>query len=158
MDKSRLERLLKEHHRDAFLWARQCCRFNNEEAKEVLQMTYLKIFEGKAKYSELAGFKTWLFSVIRYTAIDYSNNRFMSEELDILPNESEEWHETDQVNYKQLLSRLSDRQHEVLLLAFYHGMTLMSIAEVTGLHIGTIRTHYERGKEAMRHLILKESE
>lgn len=156
MNKSRLERLLTEHHRDAFMWASQCCNYNHEEAKEVLQMTYLKIFEGKATYSELAGFKTWLFSVIRFTAIDHLKMRISFEELEKLQVVAEELQEPDPINYKELLSQLSDRQHQVLLLAFYHGMTLTAIADVTGLHIGTVRTHYERGKDALRDIILNE--
>ena len=156
MNKSGLERLIREHHRDAFMWASQCCNYNHEEAKEVLQMTYLKIFEGKAIYGEQAEFKTWLFSVIRFTAMDYLKKRILFNELDKLEVVEEELFEPDPINYKALLSKLSDRQHQILLLAFYHGMTLAAIADVTGLHIGTIRTHYERGKDALRNLILKE--
>jgi RNA polymerase sigma factor (sigma-70 family) len=157
MNKIRLERLLNEHHKDAFLWASQCCNYNREEGKEVLQMTYLKILEGKAAYAEHSAFKTWLFSVIRFTAIDHLKKRFQFEGLEKLQaEEEEEQAEPDPVNYKTLLSRLPDRQHQVLLLAFYHDMTLAMIAEVMGLHIGTVRTHYERGKIALREIIVKE--
>jgi RNA polymerase sigma-70 factor (ECF subfamily) len=63
--------LLKQHHEDAYRWSYQCCRGNEDNAKDVLQLAYLKIVEGKAKYQEKSAFKTWLFSVIRFTAIDY---------------------------------------------------------------------------------------
>jgi len=156
MNKSTLEHLLKEHHKDAFLWAAQCCNYNREEGKDVLQITYLKILEGKATYGEQAAFKTWLFSVIRFTAIDYMKKKISFEGLDHLQVMEEEHVEQDAVNYKALLSRLPKRQQEVLLLAFYHNMTLAMIAELMELHIGTVRTHYERGKEALREIILKE--
>ncbi|TRX60609.1 RNA polymerase sigma factor [Fulvivirga sp. M361] len=156
MNKNRLERLLKEHHRDAFMWACQCCNYNHDEAREVLQITYLKIFEGKAVYREQAGFKTWLFSVIRFTSIDHLKKNLPFEALDQLNSVADEQYEPDSINYKLLLARLSDRQQQVLLLAFYHGMTLAEIADVTELHIGTVRTHYERGKEALKGLILNE--
>ena len=84
MNKNRLERLVRKHHRDAFMWASQCCNYNHEDAKEVLQITYLKIAEGKAVYREQAGFKTWLFSVIRFTAIDFLKKRVTFEGLDKL--------------------------------------------------------------------------
>ncbi len=157
MNKSTLEQLLKEHHRDAFMWARQCCGYNQDEAKEVLQMTYLKIWEGKASYGEKAQFKTWLFSVIRFTAIDHVKKSRSFEGLDQLTLPDEEPLELDSINYQALLKQLPERQHQVLLLAFYHSMTLAEIATVTGLHIGTIRTHYDRGKIALRDLILKEN-
>ena len=49
---------LKKHHQDAYLWARQCCHYQDEEAKEVLQQAYLKIAEGQARYAGKAHFKT----------------------------------------------------------------------------------------------------
>ena len=155
MNKSKLEQLVRAYHRDAFMWASQCCNYNHEEAKEVLQITYLKIFEGKAIYREQASFKTWLFSVIRFTAIDHLKKRITFETLDNL-QVLEEPNESGLINCTALLSRLSDRQQQILLLAFYHGMTLSQIAEVTALHIGTVRTHYERGKAALRALIINE--
>lgn len=158
MNKSRLEHLLKTHHQDAFRWASQCCGYQDEHAKEVLQKVYLKILEGKAKYHEKSSFKTWLFSVIRFTAIDYlkSNRTFKRlETLEQIPSIEVET-EKPTMNYQKLLAQLPKRQHQVLLLAFYHNLTLAEIAEVTHLHIGTVRTHYERGKSALKKLILKE--
>jgi len=156
MNKSNLEHLLKEHHRNAFMWSNQCCNYNREDAQEVLQTAYLKIVEGKAVYHEKAAFKTWLFSVIRFTAIDYLKNKRSFEGLETVRIATEEKEEIDSVYYRKLLVQLPQRQHQVLLLAFYHEMTLAEIATVTKLHIGTIRTHYERGKEALKKIILKE--
>ncbi len=156
MNKNSLEDLLKEHHRNAFMWSSQCCNYNREDAQEVLQITYLKIVEGKAIYREKATFKTWLFSVIRFTAIDYLKKKKSFESLKKIHIAVEEQNETDPIHYKKLLLQLPDRQHQVLLLAFYHGMTLTEIATVTQLHIGTVRTHYERGKDALKKIILKE--
>lgn len=156
MSNKKIELLLKEHHQDAFLWARQCCSFNTEDAKEVLQIVYLKIFEGRAVYSRKSSFKTWLFSTIRFTAIDFLKKRPSYETLENIDLVEEEPEAVKSMDYKRLLTKLSDRQQQVLLLSFYHGMTLAEIAEVINVHIGTVRTHYERGKEALKHLIIKE--
>ena len=47
---------------------RRCWR--REEASDVLQTAYLKVFDGRARFDGRASFKTWLFSVIRNTAAD----------------------------------------------------------------------------------------
>ena len=156
MDKHGLERLLKEHHRDAFLWASQCCQYDREEGKDVLQITYLKILEGKAVFGEQSSFKTWLFSVIRFTALDHLKKKIAFEGLDHLQVPADEPVEPDPIPYQALLAQLPERQHQVLLLAFYHGMTLSMIADLMELHIGTVRTHYERGKDTLREIILKQ--
>ncbi len=158
MNKNELATLLKEHHKDAFLWASHCCHYDQEKGKEVLQQTYVKILEKKAVYKRKAAFKTWLFSVVRFTAIDYLKKEKSYESLEHIKIGVEDApYEIYKVDYKELLKQLPERQHQVLLLAFYHEMTLAEIATITGLHIGTIRTHYERGKQTMRTLLLKEN-
>ena len=57
-----LENELKKHHKDAYMWACQCCSYDMEEGKEVLQLTYLKIAEGKAVYRQKSSFKTLLLT------------------------------------------------------------------------------------------------
>jgi len=70
MKKHWLETILKELHSEAYHWSRQCCSFDDDRAKDILQLVYLKILEGKAVYKEKSQVKTWLFSVIRFTAYE----------------------------------------------------------------------------------------
>jgi RNA polymerase sigma-70 factor (ECF subfamily) len=155
MNQSQLETLLRQHHREAYLWARQCCGFDEELAKDVIQMVFLKILEGKAKLREDRNPKTWLFSIIRFTAIDELRKAGKWESLEIETEVAWEEDESDEVNYEALVRRLPKMQQEVLLMVFYHGMTLEQSAEVLQLHIGTIRTHYDRGKKRLKELIEK---
>ncbi|WP_169435071.1 RNA polymerase sigma factor [Neolewinella persica] len=149
---------MQAHHEDAFRWASQCCRYNHHDAEEVLQMTYLKIAEGKARFNERSAFKTWLFAVIRYTALDYLKKRVRFAALDQLPVLAEEQDSGEStLDYRRLLARLPEQQQRVLLLTFYHDMSLSEVADVMELHIGTVRTHYSRGKDALRTLLKKES-
>src|SRR5215470_16337014 len=71
--KVELERL----HSASFGWALNCCRRDRSEAEEVLQTVYLKILEGKARYRGESSLKTWLFAVIRKTAIGEYRKRLL---------------------------------------------------------------------------------
>jgi len=154
MNRTQLDHLLKIHHRDAYLWARQCCSFNDDLAKDVLQQVYLKILEGKATLNDEEKAKTWIFSIIRYTAIDHlrKTGKFISIEDAEEIAEIEE--EIDLTDYKAIISLLPRMQQEVILMVFYHQMTIEQSAEVLQISLGTARTHYERGKKNLKKLIL----
>jgi RNA polymerase sigma-70 factor (ECF subfamily) len=155
MNQKTLEQLLKSHHREAYVWARQCCGFDSDLAKDVLQLTYLKILEGKAKLNEASKAKTWLFSIIRYTAIDELRKagKMISldenQELIYLPEE------VDYTDYDAIIKLLPSMQQQVILMVFYHQMTIEQSAEVLQIQLGTARTHYSRGKKKLKELILK---
>lgn len=154
MNRTQLDNLLKLHHKDAYLWARQCCSFNDDLAKDVLQQVYLKILEGKAELNDEEKAKTWIFSIIRYTAIDQlrKTGKFISIEGDEEIADMEE--EVDLTDYKAIINLLPRMQQEVILMVFYHQMTIEQSAEVLQISLGTARTHYERGKKNLKKLIL----
>src|SRR3954454_9179014 len=72
-----VERCLEDLHPASAGWALTCCRWEREEAEEVLQMTYLKILDGRARFDERSSFKTWLFGVIRRTAAERRRGRWL---------------------------------------------------------------------------------
>jgi RNA polymerase sigma-70 factor (ECF subfamily) len=68
MNRAELEQQLEELHPVSFAWALGCCGRDRGDAEEVLQETYLKILDGKARFNGRSALKTWLFAVIRRTA------------------------------------------------------------------------------------------
>lgn len=155
MKQEQLEALIKEQHTDAYHWARQCCHFKDALAKDVLQQTYLKILEGKAIFNGSSSAKTWLFAVIRLTALEQVRKQLPVHQLEDAENIAEESTESITVNHEQLIILLPEKQREVLTLVFYHGLTLERAAEVMGVHIGTARTHYDRAKKSLKTWILE---
>ncbi|MEQ8413794.1 MAG: RNA polymerase sigma factor [Imperialibacter sp.] len=151
---------LEVHHKEAWFWARQCCRFQPDLAEDVLQTAYLKVLEKRALFHGKSSFKTWLFSVIRFTAIDMATAQHLhvSKHLGIdgiqLSEVTNSQKEDDAMNYESMINQLPGRQAELLLLVFYHDMTVEKAAEVMETSIGTARTHYDRGKKRLRELIL----
>lgn len=69
-DDSQLRLALQRHHPESYGWAMCCCRRDAAQAEEVLQIAYLKVLEGKARFDGRSAFKTWLFAVVRRTAAD----------------------------------------------------------------------------------------
>jgi RNA polymerase sigma factor (sigma-70 family) len=158
-----LELELERVHPAAFGWALACCSGDRAAADDALQATYLKILDGRAAFDGRASFRTWIFAVVRNTAAELRRRamlrRFLP--LDFLKATSDGRPDAEAVliqadETRQLtrgLDTLSRRQREVLHLVFYQDLTIAEAAEVLGLSLGTARTHYERGKAALKRLL-----
>ena len=162
MDIAELKNELEKLHSASFGWAMSCCRRDHAEAEEVLQTVYLKIFEGKARYRGEASLKTWLFAVIRKTAIGEYRKRLLrnlvfiggldkrddaaTTETAPVAFEKSELHK----QFRVALAKLPPRQREALHLVFYEDLSLSEAAAVMGISIGSARQHYDRGKKHLR--------
>ncbi|SHO63773.1 RNA polymerase sigma factor [Algoriphagus zhangzhouensis] len=155
MNRTELEHILKQLHRDAYIWARQCCQFDDELAKDMLQQSYLKILEGKAKLKDPKKAKTWLFSIIRYTIIDEYRKAGKVVPLEESYDPIDTIEEVDSTDYEGIIKKLPEMQREVIMAVFYHQMTIAESAEILQINVGTARTHYERGKKKLKELIQK---
>ncbi len=163
MDIAELKAELEMLHSASFGWALNCCRRDRAEAEEVLQTVYLKILEGKACFRGEASLKTWLFAVIRKTAIGEHRKSILrklrwsdsSEATTTLvspleqPGMALEKSET-QALFQSAMKSLPRRQREALHLVFYQDLSLSEAAEVMGISIGSARQHYDRGKKRLR--------
>jgi len=156
---------LEQLHPVSFGWALSCCSRNQMEAEDILQMAYLKILTGRARFDGRAAFKTWLFAVIRNTAATERRRGWLRQ---FWQTSYRQEHANDhqpagqgaaldtterQTALRQVLARLPRRQQEVLHLVFYQELTIEDAASVMGVSVGAARTHYERGKHRFRALL-----
>ena len=160
---------LAAHHAGAYGWALSCCRWDREEALDVLQTAYLQVLEGRARFAGRSSFRTWLFGVIRRTAAGQWRGAMLrrmvplqllgaaSEPRDGARGADAALIETEATRrLRDALARLPARQREVLHLVFYQELTIEEAASVIGVSLGTARTHYERGKAALRRELQEE--
>ncbi len=150
---------LAELHPLCFGWAMTCCDRRPQEAEEVLQISYLKVIAGRARFHGRSSFKTWLFSVIRFTALDrrrrlarriQSWSRWLAGENhqeSVAPGPEGR---VETAELTRALKKLPLRQRQMLHLVFYQGFTIAEAAEVIKVSLGTARTHYGRGKKRLK--------
>lgn len=162
MNEQELRAELEKEHGKCFGWALSCCGHDPAEAEEVLQAVYVKILAGRARFNGQSSFKTWLLALIRHTAVDEwrrkkrqlvlsSDGEASIEQLAHGAGPDETLDRVEMQNVLgEALARLSARQQQVLRLVFYHDLSLADAAAVIGVSLGSVRTHYERGKERLR--------
>ena len=164
MKKAELRRQLEQVHADCFGWTMACCRRNRDDAEELLQSVYLSVLDGRAQYDGRSSFRTWLFGVIRRTALSerrkaWLRGLLLHREAESLRPEaasaSDERAEQDSRRDALVLAlgRIAARQREVLQLVFYHELTVEEAAVAMGVSAGSARTHYARGKARLASLL-----
>ena len=158
MERAELERELERLHPENFGWALWCCRRDRDLAGDVLQAAYVQVLSGAARFGGRSSFRTWLFGVIRRTALTERRRAgrwtdgglpqaVLSELSDPGPGPEQQLEES--ARREELLgalATLSDRQREVVTLVFYHEMTIEEAAGVMEISVGSARTHYARAK------------
>ena len=161
MERAELERELAALHAESWGWALACCARDRELAEEALQSAYLRVLSGRARFDGHSSMRTWVFGVIRVTAMEEGRRRRAwtarntdaesamdatdpSPGADALVESSEQ-----RARLVDALATMSPRQREVLQLVFYHDMTIEEAARVMQVSLGSARTHYERGKKSL---------
>ena len=156
---------LEALHGASFAWALACCADRSTEAEDVLQMTYLKILDGRVRFEGRAAFKTWLFGVIRMTAREQRRRAWRGWLRSVHVDEAEKLHANETApddaaarseaseRVRAACARLPERQREVMMLVFHQDLALDEAAVVMGVSPGSARKHYQRGKEHLRALL-----
>jgi RNA polymerase sigma-70 factor (ECF subfamily) len=157
MNREELEAELERLHRASYAWSLSCCRGDREEAEDVLQESYLKTLDGRARFAGGSSFKTFLFGVVRRTAAERRRRTWLHrlrlaawsrDHLEVSP--SSKGLEARSSRLEVALARLATRQREVLDLVFGHDMTVEEAARALGISAGSARVHYDRGKKRLR--------
>lgn len=158
-----LQSMLESLHSASYGWALACVARDRSEASDVLQTAYLKILSGKVRFENRSSFKTWLFGVIRVTALEQRRRRWFSRRrTEPMENEAAAPTSEPKVDREtaealsRALAQLSGRQREALHLTFYEGLSIAEAASVMNVALGTARLHYERGKAALLIQLAKE--
>ncbi len=164
-----MEAALAEIHAEAFGWALACCHRDRFLAEEVLHVAYVKVLDGSARFDQRSSFKTFLFGVIRKTAMEQRRASWLSAHrlarwftvrpapAPVADPEAISLRSERARALTVALTRLSVRQREVLHLVFSQELTIEQAAEVLGITIGSARQHYERGKARLRELLPREA-
>jgi RNA polymerase sigma-70 factor (ECF subfamily) len=168
MDQTELHGELERMHAASFGWALWCCGHRQEEAEEVLQTTYLKVLDGKARFGGRSSLRTWLFGVIRRTAVEVNRRQWVRRQLfdqwlvrepSPPPQGNPESAASASESSRTLLeavAKLSPKQRQMVHLVFYQDLTIEEASRVMDIPLGTARTHFDRGKRRLREILAQQ--
>ncbi|KQS47654.1 MAG: RNA polymerase sigma factor [Flavobacterium sp.] len=123
---------------------------DHEEAEDILQETFVKIWKNIESYDESKGrFYTWILNISRNASIDRLrskgfNNRqknLSSDNFVHLLDESNKLnHKIDTIGIREFVKKLKPKCIQILDLLFFKGYTQQEASEELQIPLGTIKT------------------
>jgi RNA polymerase sigma-70 factor (ECF subfamily) len=158
-DPAALRELYDRHSRAVFGFALRCLR-SHHDAEDVTQQVFVRAWRGRATFdAERGQIGAWLFGIARRQVADRLGARARDTEIlaratRITTNGSAPRGVPDQVVEAVVvadeLNRLPAQQRTVVRLAFFDDLTHQQIAALTGLPLGTVKSHLRRALERLR--------
>jgi RNA polymerase sigma-70 factor (ECF subfamily) len=140
----------------------------HDEAEDLTQEIFLKVFRSLEKFNRDADFSTWLSSVARNYCIDrYRASKREREVLvedmvafDLAPASSgNPYRALEDLDRKSFLRRgldlLPDKLREAVVLRDLQGLSYHEMAEKLELPEGTVKSRINRGREELTRLLLR---
>ncbi len=132
---------------------------NRADAEDVTQATFVAAWQGRETFDpDRGGILGWLLGIARRKAIDKirsaARDDRITETIRALPEpaaaEDNPERVLDRLVVANELAQLPAEQRRTLELAFYDDLTHPQISAVTGLPLGTVKSHIRRGMQNLR--------
>lgn len=131
------------------------------EGEDLVQETFLRLFQYRKRYRPTARFKTFLYVLARHAWADRNRALMRRERLTsslrtdaaIREEAPVENRPADAYDVRTALDRLSPKLKEVLVLSVYQGMRYQEIADILGVPLGTVKSRVSLAVDAMRRLL-----
>lgn len=141
---------------------------NRQEAEDVVQDTFLRVYNNLEKYDDTMKFSTWIYRIATNLCIDRLRKRKPVYSLDaessdyegldgysMIPSdnrtpESELLISETQSIIHQAIDTLPPKYKSVMILRYIHELSLQEVGEVLDMPVTTIKTRVHRGREFLR--------
>lgn len=127
-------------------------------AEDLTADTFEKAWRNRARYQrDLSAFSTWLFTIARRIAVDHYRKQRPTatlEQIAELPSEDQTEDAAQQrediARLSILLSRLAERERELVALKYGAGLTNRAIASLTGMTESNVGVILHRAVQFLR--------
>jgi len=164
-----LNELIARHLKSVYNFVYRMAR-NAQDAEDITQETFIKMWKNLKRYDQSQNFRTWLFTIARNTAIDALRKKksFVFSDFEIadgknpfldtladpapLPDELAARAER-QTLFGSALGKLSPAYQEVFALHHESDLTFDAISARLGKSINTVKSQYRRAFLTLQKLL-----
>jgi len=163
-DKNAFQDITRRYQQKIFVLAYSFFR-DREDALDIVQETFLRLYEKAGLFREGEDFKAWLFQIARNLCIDsYRRNRNRRNDrtadlrLEDLPSEAGDPADGERradlrALFRSVLDKLAEKQRAVFVMKHYNDMPYLEIARTLGIALGTVKSlHFKAVRNLRKHL------
>jgi RNA polymerase sigma-70 factor (ECF subfamily) len=139
---------------------------NPEDAKDISQLVFIKLWENLEKYDPRYAFDTWLYRMVTNVAIDFIRNRqsrdnAVNSNLRLVKTSSEpeqgvavQRKEIEAV-FNDVSTVLSPKQKTIFVMNQMEDLPSAEIAKILGCRESTVRNHLFNARKLMQQQLIK---
>jgi RNA polymerase sigma-70 factor (ECF subfamily) len=177
-DKRAFEELVYRYQDMVFNLCVRMLGGNRADGEDAAQETFVKAYEAMQGFKGEAAFSTWLYRIAVNTCRNLSSSFWTrltrsavrldkpvddedggTREREIPSNgltpEQVLYRRRNARNVRDAIARLPEKHREIIVLADIQELSNEEIREITGLNEGTIKSRLNRGREALKRLLVK---
>lgn len=150
-DRQAFKEIVSLYQQKVFLLAYSILR-NREDALDVVQETFMKLYQKLDAYEREGNFQAWLLQITKNLSIDYyRKHRGRRRELE--SGRSVEDLHLEAGDYRsnpasselrrvisRCLEKLGERQRLIFVMRHFNGLEYMEIAQILGVSVGTVKS------------------
>ena len=157
-------RWLVEKFQSPMYWHIRRMVVSHEDAEDVLQETFIKVFRYLDDFRYECSFSTWLYRIATNECIRFLNHRKeqtvsdeeIHEELmeKLMASEYVDYDNAMEVKFQQALLTLPEKQRLVFNLRYYDELKYEEISQITDTKVETLKANYHFAKEKIKKFMI----
>jgi len=158
-------RILMHKYKERLYWHIRKIVYNHQDADDVLQNTFIKVFKNIHSFNEQSKIYSWMYRIATNEAITFVNKKAKLHAVDISTLQQEEISKlsTDllysgseiEIILQNAISTLPQKQQLVFNMKYFDNQKYKDMSEILGTSIGALKASYFHAVKKIEKIILK---
>lgn len=155
MERNQFEVYYQKYFDDVYRYVLTILK-NDEDTKDVLQDTFLKLYQSNQEFESDQHVKSWLLLVSNNATKNIFKNWYKNKRVNVTDLNSFQTVATNDYQYLQDVFDLPLKYRQVIYLYYYEGYKLSEIAQLLNRNESTIKTQLSRGRDLLKGVLTNE--
>ena len=152
--------MIVEKFRSPMYWHIRRMVISHEDAEDVLQETFIRIFRAMDDFRQESSLTTWVYRIATNECIRFLNRKkeqaVSTEEVHgelmskLMASEYVDYDNAMEVKFQQAILSLPEKQRLVFNLRYYDELKYEEISRITDTKVETLKSNYHFAKEKIK--------